>query len=64
MEENPFGEPEKHDPGKRPRRIEYEFDGLRENESHMDWNFYAKALEEYIDYLETKLKKNGKRENS
>ena len=36
----------------KPKEIEYEFDG--NSTSYVYWEQYAKALEEYIKYLESK----------
>lgn len=38
----------------RPRRIEYEFAGFKDNESYHYWSCYAKELEKYADHLEAK----------
>ena len=37
---------------KKPRRIEYEFAGFKDDETYHYWELYAKALEEYISHEE------------
>jgi len=39
---------------KKPRKIEFEFHGFKEDETYVYWKQYSEELEKYIQHLESK----------